>query len=201
MPMVAAGRYGEAMSQSEWGTARARDIDALVNAATALFADRGPAATSLRDVAARAGVNYGLIHQYIGTKQDLLHLVIDRVSVETARRVAGGASVSELVGEVVHPGASLYVRMVARALLDGEDPASLLDHSPAMTALVAQLTRSAPVGTSLDEVAVQAVALMSLLMGWRLFGPFLMSAAGLGDCSVDEVAERLLPLALRVIGQ
>ena len=187
------------MSESTWGTARGRDVDALVSAATDLFAERGPAATSLRDVATRAGVNYGLIHQYIGTKDDLLRLVIERVSVETAQRVTAGTSVSDLVADFVHGGATPYLRMVGRALLDGQDPASLLDHSPAMTALVSQMMESAPPGTSSDEVAVQAVALMSLLMGWRLFGGFLMSAAGLGDRSADEVADELVAPALRML--
>src|SRR4051812_9842318 len=100
------------MSGSRSGAARERDIGALVEAATDLFAERGPAATSLRDVAARAGVNYGLIHQYIGTKDDLLRLVVERVSVETAERVAAGTSVADLVSDVVHGGASPYLRML-----------------------------------------------------------------------------------------
>ena len=187
------------MGEARWGTARARDVGALVEAATELFAERGPAATSFRDVAARAGVNYGLIHQYIGTKDDLLRLVVQQVSEQTAERVATGGSVRDLVAEAVHGGTSPYLRTVARALLDGQDPASLLDHSPAMTTLIGRLVASAPTGTDREEVAVQVVALMSLVMGWRLFGQFLMSAAGLGDHAVDDVADRLVEPALRVL--
>jgi AcrR family transcriptional regulator len=187
------------MGESRMGTARARDVGALVEAATELFAERGPAATSLRDVAARAGVNYGLIHQYIGTKDDLLRLVVQQVSEQTAERVAAGGSVRELVADAVHGGTSPYLRTVARALLDGQDPAALLERSPAMTALIARLVAAAPAGTDPEEVAVQVVTMMSLVMGWRLFGPFLMSAAGLGDHPVDEVADRIVSPALRVL--
>jgi hypothetical protein len=33
-----------------------------------LFAERGPAATSIRDIAARSRVNHGLIHRHVGGK-------------------------------------------------------------------------------------------------------------------------------------
>jgi len=54
-----------------------RDVTvlALVEAASSLFAERGPDGVSLREIAAMAGVNYGLIHQCVGSKEDLLNLV------------------------------------------------------------------------------------------------------------------------------
>ena len=69
--MTAAGAGG-----ARDGSARERTTEALVAAAMRLFGERGPGAVSLREVAAEAGVNYGLIHQYVGTKDDLLALVI-----------------------------------------------------------------------------------------------------------------------------
>ncbi len=38
--------------------------------ATDLFAERGPAATSIRDIAARSGVNDGLVFRPFGTKKN-----------------------------------------------------------------------------------------------------------------------------------
>jgi hypothetical protein len=128
-----------------------------------------------------------------------LRLVVQQVSEQTAGRVAAQGSVRDLIADVVHGGATPYLRTVARALLDGQDPATLLDHSPAMATLTARLVAAAPTGTDPEEVAVQAVALMSLVMGWRLFGPFLISAAGLGDQALDDVADRLVAPALRVL--
>ena len=51
-----------------------------MRSATELFAARGPSAVSLREIAAHAGVNFGLIHQYIGTKDNLLRLAFQRAS-------------------------------------------------------------------------------------------------------------------------
>jgi AcrR family transcriptional regulator len=55
-----------------------------VEAAIELFSRRGPDAVLLREVATAAGVNYGLIYQYIGTKDDLLRLAFRSVSENTA---------------------------------------------------------------------------------------------------------------------
>src|SRR4051812_24948043 len=44
----------------------------LMAAATALFVERGIAATTLEDVTARAGVSKGLFYQYFHSKDDLL---------------------------------------------------------------------------------------------------------------------------------
>lgn len=180
-------------------SARERDTDAIVTAAMELFAQSGPAATSLRAVAAKAGVNYGLIHQYVGTKEDLLALVLQRVSLGTAGRLSAAASLDGVVREVVRSAPTTYVRMVARTLLDGRDPATLIEHSPAMRELVERVIASSPDAAPRDEVAVGVVALMSLAMGWRLFGRFLQSAAGLEDLTPDELSERIAARAVRLL--
>jgi AcrR family transcriptional regulator len=64
-------------------------VEALVDAARELFVEHGPNAVSLRDVAKRAGVNHGLIHHYIGTREDLLRLVFS-VSTDRARQEVAG---------------------------------------------------------------------------------------------------------------
>ena len=45
--------------------------DAIVTAARAQFAERGYGATTIRSVAADAGVNPALVHHYFGTKDRL----------------------------------------------------------------------------------------------------------------------------------
>ena len=45
------------------------------NAALELYADKGPARTSIREVARAAGVSPGLVQHHFGTKQNLLRAV------------------------------------------------------------------------------------------------------------------------------
>lgn len=64
----------------------------IVAASIALFGKRGYYATTMRDIAARAGVSVGLIYQYFGDKEDVLFLTIvdvldtyrDRIPAATA---------------------------------------------------------------------------------------------------------------------
>ncbi|MDT5138250.1 MAG: TetR/AcrR family transcriptional regulator, repressor for neighboring sulfatase, partial [Mycobacterium sp.] len=50
---------------------------AVLAAAADLFAERGPAATSIRDIAARSKVNHGLVFRHFGTKEQLVGAVLD----------------------------------------------------------------------------------------------------------------------------
>lgn len=62
---------------------------AILNAAIAEFAARGPAGTRVDEVAARAGVNKSLIYQYFGSKQELyaeaLNSVLQAVTERSTR--------------------------------------------------------------------------------------------------------------------
>lgn len=54
----------------------------LIKAGLKLFGERGFHGTSVRDVAAEAGVSFGLIRKYFGTKEGLRDAVEDYVVVE-----------------------------------------------------------------------------------------------------------------------
>ena len=41
-----------------------------------LVAERGPDGFSVRDIAARAGVNHALVHRHFGTKADVLEQML-----------------------------------------------------------------------------------------------------------------------------
>lgn len=173
--------------------ARAEAVGKLLAAATTLFGARGPDAVSLREVAAEAGVNYGLIHQYVGSKDDLLRLVCRSVSEQTAAGFAEAGDVDgvldRLSGGTVGP--SPYTTMLTWALLQGHDAAELLGRSPALTALAERLGH----GEAPDhEVSVRIVAAMSLVLGWKLYGPFLRHGVGLGPESASRQEAELRAL-------
>ena len=55
-------------------------VAAVLAAAAELFAEKGPAATSVRDIAARSGVNHGLVYRHFGAKEQLVGAVLDYLS-------------------------------------------------------------------------------------------------------------------------
>ncbi len=169
---------------------RQQAVSAIVAAAMRLFAARGPDAVSLRQVAAAAGVNYGLVHQYVGTRDDLLRLVFRTVSGQVAADLADAADTDDVLERFTRdrPGADAYFAMLAWAVLQGRDASGLLGRSPALGALLDRMD-----GPD-EEARVRALAATSMLLGWRMFGPFLRAGVGL-----DGVGETELATALREV--
>lgn len=75
----------------------------LLELATALFAERGFAAASMDELAARAGVSKPVIYGLFGSKEGVLVAVIDALGIELNRTVvaavAGGTSPKQLLRE------------------------------------------------------------------------------------------------------
>jgi len=203
-------------------------VASLVSAATELFAARGPDGVSLREIAAHAGLNYGLIHQYVGSKDELLRLVIARSTSTTAARFAQAADVSEALELLQGPvGADrpAYPRLLAWAILQGRDPRELAGPTPALPQLIAMLPEAgalaagtagdpadrdpadrapanrAPAPPDLaDDPRLRAAAVAALTLGWSLFGTFVSHAAGLDDVAPAEAHAAVQSLARRIAG-
>jgi AcrR family transcriptional regulator len=182
-------------------------VAALVAAAMRLFGERGPGAVSLREVAAEAGVNYGLIHQYVGTKDDLLALVMRSSSAQTAARFAEDPDAATTMARLM-PGttaSSAYARMLAWALLEGHDAGQLLGRSPALRELTDALHRARlrddAAGRGDDDLdeRVRVAAAVALSLGWNLFGSFVRQAAALDELDAGEATARIRRLGEQLI--
>ena len=164
---------------------------ALVRAATDLFAARGPAAVSVRDVAAHAGVNHGLVHRHFGSKEQLLASVMETLRAELQAELPpadGGTSVATLVREVLLAARShrAWWQILARSLLDGEDPTRLHATFPVIARLRAAIERvPASALRGLDPRLVTAM-LVAMGLGMLLFAPFLRAAVGLREDEWDR---------------
>lgn len=66
-----------ASGQSVSGTAARDTREQLLDAATALFAEQGIAATSLAQIAARVGVTSAMIHYYFKSRDQLLDMIVE----------------------------------------------------------------------------------------------------------------------------
>jgi AcrR family transcriptional regulator len=204
-------------------------VASLVSAATELFAARGPDGVSLREIAAHAGLNYGLIHQYVGSKDDLLRLVIAHSTSTTAARFAqadGVGEALELLQGPVGVDRPPYPRLLAWAILQGRDPKELAGPAPALPKLIAMLPeKGTGKGTEdganddaddadhghdgpddhahhdlADDPRVRAAAIAALTLGWSLFGTFVSHAAGLDDVAPAEAHAAVQSLARRIAG-
>ncbi|WP_081968358.1 TetR/AcrR family transcriptional regulator [Mycobacterium kyorinense] len=152
---------------------REQVVAAILDAASDLFAERGPAATSIRDIAARSKVNHGLVFRHFGTKERLVGAVLDHLGAGLTELMENGARAEDIDRAV-----DRHLRVMARTLLDGYPAGQLQTHFPTVALL---LERVQPQHDS-DRGARLAVAnAVAMQLGWRLFEPFLRSAAGIDD--------------------
>lgn len=163
-------------------TSRKSSREALLEAATRLFAERGPAAVSTREIAAAAEVNNGLIHRHFGTKDELLRETMHRLASEiSASAGSEDGDRAALLGYFEATRESAYWRLLARCLLDGKDIEELQSDFPTISRLIEQLRvlqREGAIAGHLDP-RILAAALAAMGLGWLIFEPFLVAAAGL----------------------
>ncbi len=148
--------------------------EALLRAATQLFAERGVSRISVREVAATAGVNVGLVHRYVGTKDDLVRATVHWASTHLSTDAGEGP---------VALGA--YERILGHLSLEGYDVADLDLDFPLTRQMVDAL-----VAAGVDDRQARLRAVCSLtLAAWPLLRPVVSMATQLDaadQLAVDE---------------
>ncbi|GGK35243.1 TetR/AcrR family transcriptional regulator [Nocardia camponoti] len=147
---------------------------AVLEHAAHLFAERGPNATSVRDIAERAGINHGLVFRHFGAKDNLIGAVLDHL----------GDQHDPNANLTPNPGAQLHVRVLVRCLLDGYPVGELQHRFPIMEALI---ERAKAGGAEQHSASLAAANAAALLIGWEILGPFLRAATGLDEVSESEL--------------
>ena len=162
-------------------------VAAVIGAATTLFAERGPAAVSLREIAQAADVNLGLIYRHIGSKTDLL------IAVLMARPGMAPAAqdmleeATAMLGRGLAPPA--YTVIVVRAALDGYNLATLGVDYPILEAWARGLrARLTPVDADL-----RAGVAIAMLLGWHALGRTILDVLGRAHLTPEDVARSLEP--------
>lgn len=155
----------------------------MLTATSELVAERGPDGFSVREIAARAGVNHALVHRHFGTKADVLAqmLAADAEAVVAAVVESGlptsGETGAEVVAELLDLLAARpsYWRTLVHAVLDS--PEAALPGTASTTELFSGLWRGSDKEEEKDRAVPTSVAGMTVL-GWLIFGPFMTDATG-----------------------
>jgi AcrR family transcriptional regulator len=171
--------------------------EAVLDAATRLFCDKGPAATSLREIAACAGVNHGLIHRHFGSKRELVRAVHDHLAARlVATRPFSEATLASAL-EAFHTleGSREYWLVITRAMLDGELEDVLRSELPGAYRMVETLDKALP-----DDAPFLARDLVAMSfafsLGWLLLRELIQAATGAGD----DVPEKWFSAMAAVLG-
>lgn len=189
----------------------------IIGAARHLFAERGIADVSVRDIAREAGVTHGLVHHYFGTKEHLLVEVIKAAQL-------GGAGVLAANPLEPSPDALDVMRrmvryfltdgrvpalLVARAELAGLEPEKLIQPGTVgplefMTKAFAGMQRHLePDGPRFDPALV-SMCVAACVIGLDIMHPWLMTVVGLDpvdfDARLDDISDVIACFAAVAIG-
>ena len=172
----------------------------LVRAAAALFAERPSGRVTVREIAARAGVNPTLVHRYFGTKANLMRAAMARSQSAIAGSVDDVHDLRRDIDVVFRAlfGEKEFIAALARASLDGVLPDFPAGY-PTMAGLLERIRAERgdePVAGRHDPRVIVA----SLTLGYAIFGQFVRRGTGLDDLSDEEVETALIEVLRDVAG-
>ena len=169
-------RTTTATSATPRGADRARS--ALVEAATRLLPEQAPSTISGRDLAAEAGVNYGLIHHYFGSKDAVLSAGLVALRDDFVGTHDDVASM-RLLTENPHP----YLQALARSHIDYPDTFSSVGEFPlgqALVEVVSQRLAEDDEDAEESEAKARVIAMVSIQLCYSVFGAALLDATAVG---------------------
>jgi AcrR family transcriptional regulator len=198
------------MSSPRGDSAVTRQV--ILAAARELFAAHGVDGVSVRDIAARAGVNHALVHRYFGAKDDMVAAILlaegQRMSALGRPEADARTSLAALREVLLHAlseGRTSLLLML-RAEIDGLVPERMLGGEPLQPLVILQawLAERVPEGSRLDTQALTMVV-GAAMMGLVSCRPMLAAGAGAAEVDEDELLRRcvdvLVGFAAAAIGE
>ncbi len=166
-------------------------VEALIKSAAELFAERGVSGVSLREIAAHAGVNHGLIHRHFGSKENLRKKTQEYLAKKVRDDIGTPDNLIDMLAQAEtavqkHP---LFWKVMARSFLDGTVEGDVQSEFPFVrdfVELVKAVQEQGLIILDMDPRYIVA-AICAYGLGIRAFERYIMEAAGLGDEPVEEV--------------
>lgn len=166
---------------------------AALDAAAALFVERGVDRVPLRDIAAAANIHPALIGRYIGHREDLVLAVFDDLSAQLAEAVLE----NPLSGQGFGPDTVMgkWTRVAGALVISGRAIAGRERFNPVM-AMAETLTE----GYGLDPEAarLRAAQIVAAALGWRIFEGYLIEAGELDAVPLGVLRDELARSARRL---
>lgn len=157
----------------------------ILLAAADLFARKGPAKVSLREVAAAADVPYGLIHRFYGTKENLLVAVMQLLVSYGGDRLSGEQDIYRAleISFGADADSGQFGRMLTWAIFEGTPPERLLGDARShgyRTQIDALWADPEPPAVRADFDSNVLASLIALIGSvWDVYEPYLTRLAEL----------------------
>jgi TetR/AcrR family transcriptional regulator, regulator of cefoperazone and chloramphenicol sensitivity len=189
------------MCTAEWPAGKTL----LRDTALTLFAERGPDAVSLRDVAAAAGVSPGLIVHHFGTKKALRQAVDDHVNAVATALLSSFTSTDGAAGTEMgivamfaeHLAGTSIIRYVQRVLASGDAGLDLFDNWYQVTLSVVRSWSEAGLLQPTDDLEGLAAFLLVNDLGAFVLRDHIAETAGI-DLETLEGMQRWTRIVMTV---
>jgi len=170
--------------------------DAILDAATKLFAQRGVSAVSLRDIAQEAGINHGLIHRHFGSKENLRLEVQNRLMVKINESIGVFSSPQDALARGIHAleENEEFWKVLARTFLDGPfegDVQSAFPFMQKMVGLISGEQRKGTIRKSIDPRILVAGG-TALVYGLFVFEDYILPATGLNEEPSSDIKNKII---------
>ena len=155
-------------------------LDAVLDAATRLFAKSGPASVSVRDTTCcpdKPRPSTSTLWFQAGGPQRSVERTVQRLAAIAARITDAHSGAQRLFEAGLEN--DFYTRILARAMLDNPALPQVLQHGfPIIRRMIELLEGKREKGDT-SELRLRVGAASALTMGWLLFEPFLLRATEL----------------------
>jgi TetR/AcrR family transcriptional regulator, repressor for neighboring sulfatase len=173
---------------------------AILQAAVELMAERSPSAVSLREIAERAGVNYGMIHRHYGTKERLLVEIFQLFTDYGADHIRASGTIDEAIERTFTIDAGGFARILAWVALDGVAPERTFADTSGMAVFQSLIeqgweTDGPPAARRerFDPRVVSSVVML-LITVWEFYAPYMQQVDDFGDRDLADVKVEVLEL-------
>jgi AcrR family transcriptional regulator len=177
-------------------------VDSIIEATLSLWESKGPANLTLRGIAQRAGVNYGLVYRHFGTKEAVIRAAMNKRLEIGLEVIADCEDLTDVMEVFLHHSSGTYARLLAWATLQYvlDD---ILPPEDLVLRRVLELAEQEPDKDAGDrtETAVKVGSLIAMAYGWRLFESYLVPELGLKGLDRSELDSRIREVMARIIDE
>ncbi len=170
-------------------------VAALIEAAAELVSKRGFAAVSVREIAARANVNHGLVHKYFGSKENLIRMTLEQLA--SAFREAAGQP-EDFDDALRRSEEALreheqYSRLLLRVMIDGDELTNVQDNFDFLENMIRLVRKDQKKGKMTSQIDARMIVagITALGYGLELFSSYLLTATKLDNKSREKIIEEI----------
>jgi TetR/AcrR family transcriptional regulator, repressor for neighboring sulfatase len=173
---------------------REETTEAILDAAEALFAERGYTAVTVREIAAMVGVSHALIHRYLGSKAAIYATVLRRHELVIRASAPDSDDLLESTSLMLREAwlkQGRYLRLIAHSALHGLSYNRTSGRFAATERLVELGEKAAAAGAEDRDPDAPSprfviASLVAMLLGWAAAKDWVLPAAGIDEMSDEE---------------